>query len=100
MKIIKTLNEFNEEIKEGKVLVDFFASWCGPCKMISPIIEELSTEITDVKFIKVDVDQASDIASTHGIMSIPTLMLFDGGKLIDKTVGFINKEEIINFIRR
>ena len=90
--------EFKELIKEDKILVDFFANWCGPCKMISPIVEEISNEISDVKFLKVDVDSSSEVASTYSIMSIPTLMIFKDGQIKSKTVGFINKEGLINFI--
>ena len=93
-------NEFSEIVKDGVVLVDFFATWCGPCKMISPIVEEVSNEIDNVTFIKVDVDISGDIASKHGIMSIPTIMLFKNGKLVDKQVGFVNKENLLNFINK
>ena len=91
-------NEFNEEIKDGITFVDFFATWCGPCKMISPIVEDVSNEIEDVKFIKVDVDASNDVAASHGIMSIPTLMIFKDGKLINKKTGFTSKEDLIKFI--
>ncbi len=98
--MVKMVNsdEFKEEIKDGIVFVDFFANWCGPCKMISPIVEEISNEISDVKFLKVDVDSSSEVASTYSIMSIPTLMIFKDGQIKSKTVGFINKEGLINFI--
>ena len=91
-------NEFNELIKNNTVLVDFYANWCGPCKMLSPIVEELSNEITDVVFAKVDVDESNDIAALFKIMSIPTLILFKEGKAIFKTVGFQSKEELRKII--
>ncbi len=93
-------NEFNEEISKGLVFVDFFANWCGPCKMLSPILEEVSNELTDVKFIKVDVDSSGDIASMHSVMSIPTLMIFKDGKLINKTSGLMPKDKLIEFINQ
>lgn len=100
--MVKLVNskEFNEFIQNDVVFVDFFAKWCGPCKMISPIVEAVSNEINDVKFIKVDVDECPEIAGAYGIMSIPTLMIFKNGKLIEKKIGFINKEGIIDFINR
>lgn len=91
-------NEFNELIKNNTVLVDFYANWCGPCKMLSPIVEELSNEITDIVFAKVDVDESSDIAALFKIMSIPTLIIFKEGKAIFKTVGFQSKEELRKII--
>ena len=91
-------NEFNNEIKEGITFVDFFANWCGPCKMLSPIVDEVSNEINDVKFIKVDVDKSPDIAQTYGIMSIPTLIIFKDGKPISKQMGLVSKSSLIDFI--
>ncbi len=84
---------FDEKTKEGKVLVDLFANWCGPCKMLSPILEELSNEV-DYKFYKVDVDEEQDIAVKFGVMSIPTLLIFEDGELKEKLVGFKTKEEL------
>lgn len=91
-------SNFNEIIKNNVVLVDFFADWCGPCKMLSPIIEELSNEMSDVNFVKVNIDESNEIASSYGIMSIPTLILFKNGKMINKIVGFTSKEELKKFI--
>lgn len=91
-------NEFNNEIKEGIVFVDFFANWCGPCKMLSPIVDEVSNELTDVKFIKVDVDASPDIAKSYGIMSIPTLIIFKNGNMVAKQMGLLPKSALIDFI--
>ena len=85
---------FDEEIK-GRVLVDFYAEWCGPCKMMSPILDD----ITGIDVLKVDVDEFSDIASNYGIMSIPTLMIFEDGKDIKKSVGLISKTDLEDFIK-
>lgn len=89
---------FNDVLKDKIVFVDFFAKWCGPCKMISPIIDEISENIKDVTFIKVDVDESSELANMFGVMSIPTLLLFKEGKLVNKSVGFMSKDEIMRFI--
>ena len=99
VKIIRS-NEFNEILKNEVVLVDFFANWCGPCKMLSPVIEQVSNEITDVIFVKVDVDESPDLASMFGIMSIPTLLLFKDGELKNKTMGFMSKSDLIDFINQ
>jgi thioredoxin 1 len=97
---VKKINssEFNDLINNNVVLVDFFANWCGPCKMLSPIVEELSNEINDVVFAKIDVDESSNVASDYKVMSIPTLILFKNGKMVNKTVGFQSKEDLKRFI--
>ena len=85
MKVIELNSQnFTEEVlnDKGKVLVDFNASWCGPCRMLKPVIENLSSKITDVKFGSVDVDAESEIAGRYGIMSIPCLILFSNGKVL------------------
>lgn len=92
------MNNFNEQIKEGVVLVDFFATWCGPCKMQSPVLEELKEDRSDVKVVKIDVDQETEIAREYGVMSIPTLILFKDGKEIAKNVGFMPKELLVQWI--
>ena len=89
---------FDELIKEGKVLVDFYAEWCGPCKMLAPILEDVSNERNNIKIIKINTDEFPDLAQKYGIMSIPTLILFDNGKEINKNIGFISKDEVISFI--
>ena len=99
MSIIHYNNEDFDELKnKGTVLVDFYADWCGPCKMIAPILDELSEERNDIKIVKVNVDNFSDIATKYGIMSIPTMILFKDGKEVNKNVGFLSKDEVINFI--
>ena len=91
--------EFNEKIKEGKVLVDCYAPWCGPCKMLSPIIDELAKEIDTVNFYKLNVDDAEDVSRQYGIMSIPTLLIFENGELKEKLVGFKSKAELEGIIK-
>lgn len=92
--------EFEETIKEGLILVDFFATWCGPCKMLSPILDELSEEVKDVKFIKVDVDEEGDLAREYGVMSIPNVFLIKDGHVVDSFLGLQSKETIIDFINK
>lgn len=96
--MIITEEDFKDKISEGKVLVDCFATWCGPCKMLGPIIEEVANELTNCKIYKLDVDNAPDISKEYGIMSIPTLLLFEDGKLVKQNIGFISKEDLIKFI--
>lgn len=86
-------NEFDEVVKEGKVVVDCFATWCGPCRMLAPVLEEISEE-SSYKFYKLDVDESEEKASEYGIMSIPTLLIFEDGKLVDKIVGLKSKDEL------
>lgn len=94
--MVKEINkeEFGNVVKGNKVLVDCYAPWCGPCKMLSPIIDMLSEEIKDVEFYKINVDNAEDIALKYGIMSIPTMLVFEKGKLKAQYVGFKSKEEL------
>ena len=92
--------EFEETIKDGLILVDFFATWCGPCKMLSPILDELSEEVKDVKFIKVDVDEEGDLAREYGVMSIPNVFLIKDGHVVDSFLGLQSKETIIDFINK
>lgn len=94
LKIVNS-NEFKSEVESGVVLVDFFATWCGPCKMLAPVLEGLSSEIEGkAKIIKVDIDQSSDLANKFEISSVPTMMVFKDGKKADTMVGFLPKERI------
>lgn len=98
LKYLKEEN-FQEEIKEGRVLVDFYADWCGPCRMVGPVIEEISKEIPDLKVIKVNVDEREDVAKAYGIMSIPTIILFQDGQMEKKQVGFVPKEVLVRWFQ-
>ena len=88
------INEFNELIKNEKVLVDFFATWCGPCKMLAPVFDTLSEELTDADFVKVDIDQSLELAQKFGITTVPTMMIFKDGKVVDTLVGFMPKDNL------
>ena len=89
---------FNELIKSGEVLVDFFATWCGPCRMLGPVLEELSSDRAGVKIVKIDVDECPNLARSFGVMSVPTLFLFRDGKEVSKQNGFMPKEALLDWI--
>ena len=92
-------NNFADEIKSGLTLVDFWAPWCGPCRMIAPVFEELSEEYAGrIKFVKVNVDEVPESVAAYGIMSIATLMLFKGGQPIETLVGVQPKERLIEVL--
>lgn len=100
MKVVEIKqDEFKEKIKGKKVVVDCYATWCGPCRMLSPIIDELASENEEVEFYKLDVDDAEEVSREYGIMSIPTILVFEDGKLSKKQVGFMPKEELESFIK-
>ena len=94
--------DFDEKVKESNkiVLVDFFANWCGPCKMLSPILQDAYSELDQNKFdfFKVDIDQSEDLAREFGVMSIPTMIIFKDGKEVDKMIGLRQKSQIINVL--
>ena len=95
MKILDKNDNFNELIKEGIVLVDFYAEWCGPCKMMGPVLESLE----DTNVIKVNVDEHQDLSEEYRIMSIPTLIFFKDGEKVNEVVGFHSKEQIENILK-
>jgi len=91
-------NEFEKEVlKEEKVLVDFYAIWCGPCKMLRPILEELSTS-NKTKIVSINVDEAATLAKKYGIMSIPCLILFENGQETKRSVGLKSKSDLESMI--
>jgi len=95
-----TNENFKQEVlqSEKPVLIDFFATWCGPCKMLAPIIEQIAAEKDDIKVVKIDVDQEMELARQYGIMSIPTLIVIKDGKVANTSLGYKSKEAILNMI--
>ncbi|MCY9807330.1 thioredoxin [Lentilactobacillus senioris] len=93
--VIETTDKtFVDDTAKGVTLTDFWATWCGPCRMQSPVVEELSEEMSDVKFTKMDVDENPETASSFGIMSIPTLMVKKDGQVVDTIVGYHDKAQL------
>ena len=88
-------NNFDEEIKDKRILVDFYADWCGPCRMLGEVLKESKANI---ECLKVNIDENNDLASKYGVMSIPTMIVFENGKEVKRNVGFVDEEELNNFI--
>lgn len=100
---VKIINdeEFNSKIENGSgiAVVDFFATWCGPCKMLAPVFEESAKDVGNkASFSKVDIDQCLELARKYGVSTVPTVMIFKDGKPVDKMVGFMPKQQIIEKI--
>ena len=93
-------NNFVNEVVEynGKVLVDFYADWCGPCKMLAPVLEEIEKERTDIKVVKVNVDECPNVSAKYGVMSIPTVLVFENGTIKNQSVGFKPKNALLSLL--
>ena len=93
-------DNFHEEVmnSEKPVLLDFFASWCGPCKMVAPILDEIAEEREDIKVCKVDIDQQPELASRFRVMSVPTLMVMKEGKIVEQSIGARPKHQILAMV--
>ena len=101
MAIVNITNaNFKEEVLDSdkKVLVDFWAPWCGPCRMVSPIVDEIAQENSAIKVAKINIDEQPQLASHYGVMSIPTLMVFENGEVANKAVGARNKSFILQML--
>lgn len=100
-KLVNNSQFYNKIRKSEKLVVmDFFATWCGPCKMLSPIFESLSNEMSDkVDFAKIDIDRSFEVAEEYKIVSVPTMIIFKNGKEVQRIVGFVPKEQIKSKIK-
>ena len=94
--MIKRLEDEKLEdlVKEGNVLVDFSASWCGPCQMLEPVLEELASDRSNIKVISVDVDEHEELSRKYGVMSVPTLVVYKDGKMVSRKTGYTTKDVI------
>lgn len=101
MEITLTKENFTEEVlkSEKTVLVDFWASWCGPCMMLSPVIKEIAEENPEIKVGKVNVDEQGELAQQFGIVNIPTVILFKDGREVQKSIGFVPKEKLVSLFK-
>ena len=102
MAVIKlTKDNFDQEVMQsGKpVLIDFYADWCGPCKMMSPVVEEVSDEMPDVKVCKINIDEEMDLAQRFGVMSIPTFISLNGGEIRGKQIGAVPKSALVDLVK-
>ena len=93
MKIVNT-EQFNEIRNKGNVVVDFYADWCGPCKMLGPVLEEVSKDYNDINFVKVNVDDNEDLATEFGIMSIPCVFMMKNGEVVNKFLGSLGEKAV------
>jgi len=93
-----TEKNFKNETNQGLVLVDFYADWCGPCRMLAPVLEELATELADIKISKVNVDEARGLATEFGVSTIPNITFFKDGKVVHQDVGYKPKEVLLSLV--
>ena len=99
-KLPDVAQNFDEFISEGTVVVDFWATWCGPCKMLAPVLDEVAEKLPNVKFGKVDVDNAMELAKRFKIVSIPNVCIFKDGELVDRIIGLCDEDELTEIISK
>jgi len=94
-------NNFEKEVlnSEKTVLIDFYADWCGPCKMLSPVVEQFASENEEIKVVKINVDDEQDLAIEYGVMSIPTLVVIKNGQEVNRSVGLVSNDDILNLVK-
>ena len=94
-------SNFEQEVlkSEKKVLIDFYADWCGPCRMVSPIVDEIAQEFSEYKVVKINVDEQPELAAQFGVMSIPALFVVENGEIVNKSVGAIPKAKILEMLK-
>lgn len=95
-----TDNNFDEETKDKLVLIDFFATWCGPCKMMAPVYDEVASEIEGVSFYKVDTDNSPTLTKRFGIMTVPTFLIMKNNEEKSKLIGIVSKENLVNELKK
>lgn len=98
--ILDVSESFDEFIRDGVVVVDFWAKWCGPCKMLAPILDEVAQKLPQVRFGKVDVDTAPELAKRFNVMAIPNVCLFKNGELADRVIGLSDEDELVAAISK
>ncbi|AOG60091.1 thioredoxin [Spiroplasma helicoides] len=98
-KVVTTIEEFKAEIGKENTVVDFFAEWCGPCKMFAPLFDQVAESEKDANFIKVDIDQLREAADEYGIQSIPTVLKFKSGEEVNRHVGSLGKDDLVKFAK-
>lgn len=102
MAIINIVKEnFEKEVLQSdqRVLIDFWASWCGPCQMLAPILEEVSQEIPEIKICKINVDKEPELASRFGVINIPMLVVMEEGKMVNQSIGFVMKQQVVELLQ-